>query len=441
MSEALESLLQCRDVKAFVKQFKELEQEWGEPSVFVKEAASYLAPRLYQPYYDEDTPLCLPGLAAAAETAPLFPAERAWWPCVQQAWYAANLRRRSPLDWQAFPVSSEGSVDQRWKRFEEAVAGQDFEGAFGLARGFCNGDFDFFRDRVLHLALHDSARAGLDFVYVNQILELMNQVGDGPDGPLLIPIVHFLAFSPRSFELARAVEEYAAGGAKAGVDRPLEADAYRALEHSLLFGEQLEEALEGAADTATMAGLDGLWDGLLLSGVEALSNARSGHWVWPMRAFLLAYLSRRRFREAEAGNGLKVALYCAAMLYRASLRTRSSETTRDLQEVARRLCPLDTFNTLRSVVSHSDPYASATAVYAILGMGEEKRRELFESLATLAAKNDGRMGRGYDLLLVRAAVDCHQNSKLQDKDRFLVGCAFFLGRLQKDYELFGAYGV
>ncbi len=96
---------------------------------------------------------------------------------------------------------------------------------------------------------------------------------------------------------------------------------------------------------------------------------------------------------------------------------------------------------LRSLISHSDPYASANTAQAILGMGEEAHLELVQTLATLAAKNDARVGQGYDLLLVKACAGAHQRSQSVLKDRFLVGCAFFLGYILKNYELFGAYGV
>ncbi len=440
MSEALESLFQTTNVKAFAKQFKELQEEWGEPRTFVREAARYLAPRLYQPYYDEDTPHCLPGLDAALEVAPLCPEEQAWWPFVQQAWHAANTRKRSPLPWEEIEPVSEGTADERWEKFAAAVGQEDFEAAFAVARGFCGDGYEDFRGRLTRLALYDSAQGGLGFLYTRAISRLAAG-GETPDPGVLAPAIHFLALSPRDCTLSSRVQEFSTGQEAAASGRHLDLDAYEALEQSVLFSDELDEALEGAADAASLAGVDALFEGLLLAGTNAISNARQGRWVRPVRACLVGWAARQDTASAPADDRLKAALYAAGLLHRASLRSRHGTANRDLEEVARRLCPLDTFNTLRSVVSHSDPYASATAVYAILGMGDDKQLELCRSLATLAAKNDGRMGRGYDLLLVKAAVEAYADSQLPAKDRFLSGCAFFLGRLQKDYELFGAYGV
>ncbi len=442
MSEALESLFQCREVKAFAKQFKELEKEWGEPANFVAPVALYLAPRLYQPFYDEDTQHSLLGLAAAVRAAPLFPPDQAWWPFVQQAWHAANERKRGPLPWEGIEAAGGDSPEESWTQLETALDNHSFSDAFAAVRSLHEQNFGYLRDRLLHHSLHDSAGGGLGFIRISQYLELVSQVGADAGLGLLASTAHFLVNETRDCSLAGSVERFAGQSVKAAASsRELDPSSFRKLEEEVLFGAGLENALQAAAGTAASAGLDALWDGLLLAGINAVCNARAGHWVRPARAFLVAYLAQHYFASAAAQDGTKVALYAAGLLHQASARSRHSGSNRDLEEVARQLCPLDAFNTLRSVVSHSDPFASATAVYAILGMGEEKLDQLCGSLATLAAKNDGRMGRGYDLLLVKAAVDSYRASKLDGKDRFLSGCAFFLGRLPKDYELFGAYGV
>ena len=64
-----------------------------------------------------------------------------------------------------------------------------------------------------------------------------------------------------------------------------------------------------------------------------------------------------------------------------------------------------------------------------------------QTLVTLAAKNAARVGQGYDLLLVQVCCEAYQRSDSELRDRFPVSCGFFLGRMLKHYELFGAYGV
>ncbi|MFQ5741352.1 MAG: hypothetical protein ACE5JX_20330 [Acidobacteriota bacterium] len=441
MSEVLESLFRCRPVKAFAKQFKELEKEWGEPAEFVGQAAEYLGPRLYQPFYDEDTPHSLFGLGAAVEAAPLFPQDREWWPFVQQAWHAANERRRHPLPWAGITAAGSGSLDERWRACEEALDAGSFEAAFGLARGLLEQDSDQLGSRLLQRSLYDSGQGGLGFLFVTQYLELAARLeGDSALG-ILAAIIHLMAYGPRECELATAAAQFGGQEGRLAASGELDETAYHTLEQEILFGDALPDALQAAADALSAVGLEAYWDGLLLAGINAVCNARAGHWTRPARAFLLSYLCRRRFASADPPPQRKAALYAAALTHQAAIRSRYSKVNRDLEEVARELCPMDPFNTLRSLVSHSDPFASATAVYAILGMGVEKHQELYQSLATLAAKNDGRMGRGYDLLVVKAAVDSYQKSKLHNRDRFLSGCAFFLGRLPKDYQLLGAYGV
>ena len=107
--------------------------------------------------------------------------------------------------------------------------------------------------------------------------------------------------------------------------------------------------------------------------------------------------------------------------------------------MARQLCPLEPFNVLKSVISHTDPYASATAVYAILGMDDSKKEELFKTLSSQAVKNDGDMCYGHDILFIHEVVECYKDFQLAQKDRLPVAAGFFLGRVAKSYELFGTY--
>ena len=73
-------------------------------------------------------------------------------------------------------------------------------------------------------------------------------------------------------------------------------------------------------------------------------------------------------------------------------------------------------------------------------MGDEPKTELLSTLANQAVKNDGDVCGGNDLLFLQEAFDSYQRSSLPLKDRHLVSAGFFLGRIPKRYEVFGAYG-
>ncbi|MFQ5738187.1 MAG: hypothetical protein ACE5JX_04200 [Acidobacteriota bacterium] len=447
MSEALDQLLHTTKVKEFAKLFKEYQQQFDDPKDFLQQAAAYLPPRLYEHYYEDGAPHSLFGLAAAADSLPLFPESRRWWPLVQQAWFAAGERKRSPLDLGAFPVQNGGSGEARWRRFEDAVERRDFQQAVGLARGLLENEEDreLFRRCSLTHAMVDTAQGALKFLYLAQVWRLAEILeGQSLDKMLLAPL-HFLVMGPRESELSEWVEEeWRRKPARRLLENQgaLPEPLYSELEKVLLFGPGRSEAvgtIHTMADSGV--GLEGVVEALSLAGVQSIANSKAGPWIWPMRAFLFSFLSGRFLDSVEAERRSYVLMLAAALLHRASARSRQGEANRRLNEMDETLYPRDALNTLRSVVSHSDPYASATAVHAILGMGESKKERLFQSLATLAAKNDGQMGSGYDLLLVRAAVDAYRRSESGHKDKFLLSCGFFLGRIKKSYALFGAYGV
>lgn len=437
MLENLDSLFTTTDVKQFVKQFRECEETCGTPNSFLEQAAGWLSVRTYERHYDLDVPHSFFGLAAAASVLPLFPEERQWWPVVQQAWHAARSRKRSP-----WPLPKPAEPDSNsWATFQQAVQEQDFTRACAVALGLAldKSSRDSFRRQSLKLAMGDASHGGLKFLYLAQCWKLAEHLNWKHLGEILFPPLHFLIEAGRDSSLAGAAVDPARLPRNGGDVDPDDADRF---EKTLLFSESTGEALQALSNAAAAgAGLDSVWETLQIAAAQAVANSKLGSWRDPARAFIFASLARETSREWQAEERLEALTAAAALIHRASLESREKGENRDLEEVARRLCPTDAINTLRSVVSHSDPVASATAAIAAMGMDDSKKRELLEALAQLAAKNDGQMGQGYDLLLVQAAVDGYRTFRSPAKDKLLSCCAFFLGRLKKSYQLFGAYGV
>ena len=157
-----------------------------------------------------------------------------------------------------------------------------------------------------------------------------------------------------------------------------------------------------------------------------------------MRAFHLSY-ALQRWSELDAEKKTYTVAMAAALLHQASHRSRELNHNRQIEELAKELCPVDPLGMLRTVVSHTDPYASATAVIAVLGMDETKKEKLFQILTSLAVKNDGNNCYGHDILFVHEVKDCYQRFQLKEKEKLPVAAGFFLGRATKSYELFGTY--
>ena len=442
--EVLQQLFEISDPKAFAKLFKAGQEEWGEPREFIRRVAAEIPATLYEKYYGDLVPHSFFGLSCAAATLSLFPEERLWWPCVQQAWLIANSRKRRP--WSG--VSEEAVTDQppadRWNQFEEAASNHQFETCYALVRGFLGNsqERDFFRTHSLSLAINDTAHGGLKFIQLAQAWEMAESLDWDHSELILFPAFHFLVLGPRQDRLAGlAVQaepfEISEEGDGAVVEEELEI-----LEEAVLYSDDPSTALAALSRLASRGNtFESIHEALLLTAVQALNNAQIGRWLLPIRALLYTDALQDWTRRAGTGNrghGLTVA---SLLIQEASRKSREARQARPVVDKVESVCPTDPFETLRSLVSHSDPFASANTVQAILGMGDEGRPQLVQALATLAAKNDASVGQGYDLLLVKTCAAAHQRSQSQLKDRFLVGCAFFLGRILKNYELFGAYGV
>ena len=444
MNEVLHQLFESSNPKAFVKLFKTGQEEWGEPREFIRRVAAEMPVKLYEKYYGDLVPHSFFGLSCAAATLSLFPEERLWWPCVQQAWLIANSRKRRPWNGVSEETGTDQPLKDRWNQFEEAASNHQFETCYALVRGFLGNseERDFFRTHSLNGALNDTAHGGLKFIQLAQAWEMAESLNWDHSELILFPALHFLVLGPRQDRLADlAVQaepfEISEEGDRAVVEQELEI-----FEETLLYSDDPSAALAALSRLSSQGNtFDSIHEALLLTAVQALNNAQIGRWLLPVRALLYADACQGWTERAGTGNrghGLAVA---ALLVQEASRKSREARQARQVVDMVESVCPTDPFQTLRSLVSHSDPFASANTAQAILGMGDEGRPELVQTLATLAAKNDASVGQGYDLLLVKTCAAAHERSQSQLKDRFLVGCAFFLGRILKNYELFVAYGV
>ncbi len=442
--EVLAELFESSNPKAFAKRFKAAEEDWKEPAKFIQQVASSIPLKLYERFYDDFVPHGFFGLSCAASTLHLFPEERRWWPCVQQAWFIARARRRRAWDGAPADIVAPASEEEGWSQFQTASSSRDFKRCFALLRGFLEdpSQRDFFRTQSLTRALLDTAHGGLKFIQLAKAWE-MAEIQDWNEAhQILFPAFHFMVLGPCRDELATRVA--AAGQLEIPdpeKDPVSKADLQR-LENVILCSDDSRASLDALARLAGQGhGFASIHEALLLVAAQALNNAQMGRWLPPLRAFLYTdacLVWAQGVPAGEKGRGLALA---ALLIQQASGRSRESRESRVVVEPVESVCPTNPFVTLRSLVSHSDPYASANTVRAILGMGAEACGELTQTLATLAAKNDARVGQGYDLLLVQACSAAYERSSSEMRDWFLVCCGFFLGRILKNYELFGAYGV
>ncbi len=445
-SAFLHRLFHATNIKEFVPLVKEAQEKYPDPHQFLDEVANYLPLRLYESYYDDSVPGSFFGLISASKTGDLFSENQRWWPFIQQSWFVTKERKREAWELGTIEAQSEGTPEGRWHRFREAAKSSDFAEAFRWAKGFLGSreDRNFFRHRSLRFAMDDTAHGGYKFLYLLQAWQLGELLHWKHLDKILFPPLHFIVLGPKDQRLSQMVKD---NWRRNPLPSFLENEGavsdslFEEVEQALLFGTGAGEALEALGILAQAgASLRSAQDVLLLAAAQAVSNAKSGHWIWPLRAFHLGCLSTYWTDWVPPHHKTYSLIMTSVLLNWASTRSRETENNRCLDELAQQLCPTEPFSVLRSVISHSDPYASATAVYAILGMNEGKKEELFHTLGRLTVKNDGNVCCGNDLLFVSEAVDCYRRSCLKQKDKYLLSAAFFLGRIPKEYILFGEYG-
>ena len=445
MSDFLEQLFQTKKIKEFVPLFKEAEEKYGSQEEFLKEVTAYLPERLYEHYYDDTVPHSFFGLIAASLLAQsLFPEDSRWRPLVQQSWFASKERKRTPLNPDDIEGKSEGDREQRWQHFQESADGGDFQAAMAWAKPFFKEEEDrqFLRRKSLSYAMIDIFQGGHKFLYLFQAWRLAEALKWTHLDQIICPALHFMIVAPQDHSLSLVA-------LKQGNEKALQSllsnqgsitdELYDEAEAAFLFSDGPDESLHMLEELANSgASLASVHEALLLAAAQALSNSTVGDWIWPMRAFHFAYCIRQ-WSDPPPEEQTLALMMAAVLLNQASAKSREMNQNRSLDEVARQLCPVEPLSVLRSVISHTDPYASATAIYAILGMDDSKKEELFQTLSSQAVKNDGDMCYGHDILFIHEVVECYKHLQLEQKDRLLVAAGFFLGRVAKSYELFGTY--
>ena len=442
MNDFLHKLFHTSKAKDFAALFKEAEKKFESPKAFLNEVASYLPVRLYEHYYQEKVPHSFFGLTSAYTTYSLFPEGEHWRPFAQQCWFATRERKRTPM--KADTNSSvQGSVEERWKRFQDAAGDSDFEQVLVTTRSFLENPEErrLFRQASLLYAMGDSAYGGHKFLYLCQAWRLAEALNWKHVAEILFPALHYMVIAPGNRSLGDAVREsWRQNPLHSLLDNAgqISSDLYRQSENTLLFDDDLSASLRLLQTLANVGvSLQQVQDTLMLSAAQSLSNSDAGQWIWPMRAFHFSYL--QQFSQLAESEKIFALMMSAAILNRASVRSREVDENRELDEVAQKLCPVDPFNVLKSVISHTDPHASATAVHSILGM-DNKEKELFQTLLSQAVKNDGEICYGNDLLYIQGAFDCYQRCRLEERGKLALSAGYFLGRMRKSYELFGAYG-
>ena len=444
MSDFLDKLFHTTKIKEFVPLFKEAIEKYETPEAFLGEVAAYLPVRLYERYYDDSVPHSFFGLISASLLSQsTSPENGRWKPFAQQSWFVTKEKKRHPLDPGAVAANRDGELEARWKHFQEAAEAGNFEEALAWAKGFLSNEEDrsFFRQESLQYALDDAFQGNHKFLYLSQSWHLAESLKWNHAEEILCPALHFLVVAPSDLALSRKVRGFSRGSLSSLSSNTGQVSSrqYLEAEKAFLWGDETQDALR-ALEVLAHAGasLDAVYEVLLVAAAQALCNSRPGDWIWPMRAFHLSYALQQR-SEPESEHKTYAVAMAAAILQQASKRSRELDHNRPIDELARELSPVDPLGVLRTVVSHTDPYASATAVIAVLGMDEAKKEELFQALSSLAVKNDGNNCYGHDILFVHEVKDCYQRFQLEEKDKLPIAAGFFLGRATKTYELFGTY--
>ena len=446
MTDIMERLMGASTPKEFSGRMKEAQDHFSAPGKFVEAVTEYLPVRLYENYYGDSVPRGFFGIMAATEAQTVLPEETGWRPYVQQAWSAARERKRAPWNLERVEAHNHESLERRWHHFTTASDSADVPAALAWAKGFLSGpsDRDYFRVQGLSHAIADTAHGGLKFLYLLQAWKLAQSLDWKNLEAILFPALHYLVAGPREKHLSARVREYwqanpltAALKNRGTVSPELRSD----FEQTCLFAESTEDAMDAVSRLSRSgASVDAIRDVLLLTAAQAVANSRTGHWPDPARALNFVYLLQEWSNLVEPHRRTFALLLGAALIHKASKKSSDGGRNRVLDQLPGHLLPEDATKVLRSVVSHSDPYASATAASVILDRNSKNGAGLAATLMDLAVKNDGHVGGGDDILLVKVAADCHRASSAADRNRYLVAAAFFLGRIPKSYELFGAYG-
>ena len=448
MKDLLQQLFHTTKAKDFATLFREIEKKCENPKVFLTEVASYLPSRLYERYYQETIPHSFFGLISAHTVQSLLPENQQWRPFAQQCWFATQEQKRTPLNIKKTQTKTVPLYEDRWLSFTDATVEHNFSRILQETRGFLTETTgrDFFRKKSLLYAMEDNSYGGHKFIYLYQAWRLAEALKWRNTEEILTPALHFLTVAPRDESLAKTIREIWNRNSLPSQHQfakntgEISPELYQETETTLLFNHDLGDSFSLLATLANSGvSLQEVQDTLILIAAQSLSNSDTGLWIWPMRAFHFSYMSQQLV-DWDPSEKTFALLMSAALLNKASIDSCDVKENRTLDEVAQQLCPVDPMNVLKSVISHSDPHASATAIHTILGIKDNGQKELFQTLLSQAVKNDGKVCYGHDLLYVYEAFDCYGRCRLEEKNKLAISAGYFLGRVNKRYEFFGAYG-
>ncbi|RPJ60036.1 MAG: hypothetical protein EHM23_11845 [Acidobacteria bacterium] len=439
MDQHFEPLLSASDPKQFMSAFRLIQQAYPSTDALLADLVSRLAPSLYEPWYDQD-PHGFYGITCAALTENLLPETKRWRPYAQQLWALRKQRRRTPITVDSPGPTSQATAEERWARFND-VTRSNFPAALGICRTFlCNeADRDFFRARTLMQALRDVALGGHKFNYMAQSWLVAERLGLKHAADALVGPLHLLAAADQQFSALDEVVEPAKGRTAMSNQRAARPEGFS---ERVLYGTE-RDALEALTELqkATQDGDQKIFDHLLFAAARTLACAARNRWLPAVRAFHTTFLCQECYAWFDPQDRASAVLQAGLIINRAARECRADSKAPALNETIQVFCPTAPFDVLKSVISHSDPYASATAVYAILGMNEEARRELLQMLLAQALKNDGDMCWGHDILFVSETWKAYTRSDSPNRDYFPASAGFLLGQILKKYTLAAEYGV
>ncbi len=435
MNVPIEELTTVSDLKAFTQRAKELQKAQPDPLTSLVDLDAATTRRLYERFYIA-APCASFGVKATASAACYIPEDLRWRLFVRQAWAIAKDRLRAPFPAGSVHPYQTGTPEERFDYFKRACLNHDFDSALEAAAGFLSGDTDrqLFRKRSVELALGDTAHFGVKAVFLALAWSLAERGEWRQTLDCLFPALHFMVLADHE-----RLDDAGPTVRAAEVDKSLGLEKYQETEKSLLWGSAQQASAAVDALAASGAGARQLYDALLLACAQAVINSNAGNWADPVRVFQLIFLCGGL--ESATGQPLRYLRTTALLLNKAARGSAETTENRPVDDVLSRVCPTDPIGVLRSVVSHSDPHASATAVLAGLGMPDDRREEVLRTLCAQAIKNDAACSCSHDILYVGQAIDTWRACQWPNRDLLPASAAYLIGRLPKNYELAAEYGV
>jgi hypothetical protein len=353
MAQPLDALVSATSPKQFVEQFKEIEKSYTDIEAFLSDLVDQVAPRLYDPVYDE-VPRGFYGITCASLAEQALPMGRRWRPYAQQV--SALTRERKRIhhgDLGREPEKSQGGEGALRQDLRPAMQQQDFAAVMRISKQLLAASPNRLRQELMILALEDAALGGHKFNYLCQSWLLAERRGFVDAHKVLFGPLHLLTFAARDESLtgltSRAESSLSEG------EGVLDAATRSEIEKTVLFASAAEAMDRVRHVMRGKVRREETRDLLRLTAARAIANAQRGQWLAPVRAFHTVFLVTEHLDWFSEQDRPRALLLAALFVQRASSRTREGPTNRPLDEVAQAFCPTDPFGVLRSVISHSDP--------------------------------------------------------------------------------------